>query len=131
MLSIDGCLSRLMGVPGARSVTLVDCATGLCVAAAGREDLVDRHENAAGTTEVVRAILADPAMSSTATGDDIQEVIVCGANGYHLLAAVDTDVDALFFLHLLIDRAQGNLALARHRLQGMVKEMAGSERARR
>ncbi|WP_345429455.1 hypothetical protein [Actinoallomurus vinaceus] len=111
-------------------MTLVDCATGLCVASAGREDVVDRHENAAGTTEVVRAILADPAMSSTSTGDDIEEIIVCGANGYHLLAAVGTSADALLFLHLLIDRTQGNLALARHRLQTMVQEMAGPERAR-
>ncbi len=54
---IDDCLARMMTIPGAQRVTLVDCASGLAVAAAGREDLVDQHEDAVSATDVVRAVL--------------------------------------------------------------------------
>ncbi|WP_429426119.1 hypothetical protein [Nocardia sp. GAS34] len=58
MTDIDGCLQRIMDIPGACSATLVDGASGLAIAAAGRHDLVDQHEDAAATTDVVRAVLS-------------------------------------------------------------------------
>lgn len=123
-MGIDDCLARMMTIPGAQRVTLVDCASGLAVAAAGREDIVDQHEDAAGATDVVRAVLASPALSATAVGDDVEEIIVCGAAGYHLLALSGADLDGHLFVHLLLDRENGNLALARLRMQSLVREMA-------
>ncbi|WP_254714925.1 hypothetical protein [Actinomadura sp. NAK00032] len=123
-MRIDDCLARMMTIPGARRVTLVDCASGLAVAAAGREDIVDQHEDAAGATDVVRAVLASPALSATAAGDDIEEIIVCGAAGYHLLALSGADLDGHLFVHLLLDRENGNIALARLRMRSLVQEMA-------
>ncbi|MEU6746568.1 hypothetical protein ABZ914_10130 [Spirillospora sp. NPDC046719] len=125
MAGIDDCLARMMTIPGAQRVTLIDCASGLAVASAGREDLVDQHEDAAGATDVVRAVLGSPALSATAAGDDVQEIIVCGSGGYHLLALTGADLDGHLFVHLLVDRDKGNLALARLRLQGLVDEMTG------
>ncbi|SFP01494.1 MULTISPECIES: hypothetical protein [Actinomadura] len=124
-LRIDDCLARMMAIPGAQRVTLVDCASGLAVAAAGREDLVDQHEDAAGATDVVRAVLTAPALSATAAGDDVEEIIVCGTHGYHLLALTDADLDGHLFVHLLLDRQNGNLALARIRMRSLVGEMTG------
>lgn len=125
MLGIDGCLARMMTIPGAQSVTLVDCASGLAVAAAGRGDVVDQHEDAAGSTDVVRAVLASSALSATRTGDDIEEIIVCGTYGYHLLALVEEEFDGPLFVHLWLDRDKGNLGLARLRVQHLVHEMVG------
>ncbi|MFA1556453.1 hypothetical protein SM436_22415 [Actinomadura chokoriensis] len=105
-------------------MTLIDCASGLAVAAAGREDLVDQHEDAAGATDVVRAVLASPALSATAAGDDVEEIIVCGTDGYHLLVLSGADLDGHLVVHLLLDRENGNLALARLRMEGLVREMA-------
>ncbi|MBA8953253.1 hypothetical protein ACFQU9_16500 [Actinomadura namibiensis] len=119
-----------MEIPGARNVTLVDGSSGLAVAAAGRAEPVDQHETAAGTTEVVRAVMATPALSATASGDAIDEIIVCGAGGYHLLALVGTAFDGNLFLHLLIDRDKGNLALARIRLKEIIGELAEAGDAR-
>ncbi|WP_245679129.1 hypothetical protein [Actinomadura hibisca] len=110
---------RIMEIPGARSVTLVDGASGLAVAAAGRQDGVDQHEDAAGTTDVVRAVLACPALGGT----DIDEIIVGGAAGHHLIALVDAGFDGHLFLHLLIDHDKGNLALARIGLRKIVGEL--------
>lgn len=130
MLSVDGCLTRAMAIPGARSATLVDGATGLAIAAVGREDVLDQHELAAGTTDVVREVLGSPAFVTTETGDDVEEIIVCCTGGYHLLTLVDVDVDGQLFIHLLIDRDTGNLGLARLRIQALAREITGREHAR-
>ncbi|WP_217440541.1 hypothetical protein [Nocardia barduliensis] len=111
-----------MDIPGARSVTLVDGASGLAIAADGRHDLVDEHEDAAATTDVVRAVLACPALSTG--GDDVTEIIVCGTRGYHLLNLVNGDFDGRLFVHVLFDEDTGNLAMARFQLRGILDEMA-------
>lgn len=113
-----------MGIPGARSVTLVDGASGLAVAGAGRHELVDQHEDAATTTDVVRAVLGCPALATGDDGDDINEIIVCGTRGYHLLNLVDGDFDGRLFVHVLFDEDTGNLAMARFQLRGILAELA-------
>lgn len=113
-----------MDIPGARCVTLVDGASGLAIAGAGVHDLVDQHEDAAGTTDVVRAVLACPALASGRDGDDVTEIMVCGTRGYHLLNLVDGDFDGRLFVHVLFDDDIGNLAMARYRLRGILVEFA-------
>ncbi len=113
-----------MGIPGARSVTLVDGASGLAVAGAGRHDLVDQHEDAATTTDVVRAVLGCPALA-TGGNDDITEIIVCGSGGYHLIDLVRGDFEGRLFVHALFDEDSGNLAMARFRLRGILAELTG------
>ncbi|WP_019632806.1 hypothetical protein [Actinomadura atramentaria] len=129
MLGIDGCLETVMEIPGARRATLVDGASGLAVAAAGQDGPVDEHEDAARTTDVVRAVLATPALATAPRGDDIDEIIVCGARGYHLLALVPDAFEGRLFLHLLIDRAEGNLALARLNVRRAIGALAGRDGA--
>ncbi len=125
MLGIDGCLKRIGEIPGARSVTLVDGASGLAIAATGRHELVDPDEDAAATTDVVRAVLACPALASGVDGDEITEIIVCGPRGYHLLNLIDGDFDGRLFVHVLCDEDGGNLALARFQLRTILAEFAG------
>ncbi|WP_245997106.1 hypothetical protein [Nocardia pseudobrasiliensis] len=117
-------MTRIMDIPGARSVTLVDGASGLSVAAAGRHAIVDQHEDAATTTDVVRAVLACPALSTGRPGDDVTEIIIGGAYGFHLLRLVAGDFDGRLFVHVLFDGDTGNLAMARYRLQGILDEFA-------
>ncbi|MFD0360236.1 hypothetical protein ACFQZZ_02095 [Nocardia sp. GCM10030253] len=130
MIGIDGCLQRIMDIPGARSVTLVDGASGLAIAAAGQHDLVDQHEDAAATTDVVRAVLGCPALATGRDHDDITEITVCGTRGYHLLNLVNGDFDGRLFVHVLFDDDTGNLAMARFQLRGILAELAedGHER---
>ncbi|MQY08835.1 roadblock/LC7 domain-containing protein [Actinomadura macrotermitis] len=130
MLGIDGCLNRIMEIPGARSVTLVDGASGLAVAAAGHRDRLDQHEDAAATTEAVRSVLACPAFGTGRAGDDITEIIVRGTRGFHLLTLFGQTFDGQLFLHLSVDHDKGNLALARIHVQRLIEEMGvtGDER---
>ncbi|MFC5746063.1 hypothetical protein [Actinomadura rugatobispora] len=126
MLGIDACLGQIMDIPGARRVTLVDGASGLAIAAGGADGPLDQHEDAAASTDAVRAVLACPALSATPDGDGIEEIIVCGERGYHLLTLVGAIFGGGVFLHLLLDRDTGNLALARLRVRAAIQEMAGS-----
>ncbi|PPJ34064.1 hypothetical protein C5E45_03380 [Nocardia nova] len=123
MISIDECLRRIMEIPGARGVTLADGASGLAIAAAGRHESIDEHEDAAATTDVVRSVLACPALATEYGDDDVTEIIVCGTRGYHLLNLIDGDFDGRLFVHVLFDEESGNLALARFQLRGILSEL--------
>jgi predicted regulator of Ras-like GTPase activity (Roadblock/LC7/MglB family) len=124
MTAIDECLAQAMAIPGAQGVTLVDYAGGFPVAAVGADDLTDAAEDAAGTADLIRAVLASPSLASAWTGDDIEEITVSGTAGYHLLVLVGTSLDTRLCLHLRLDRRRGNLALARHRLRDVVRGLA-------
>ncbi|WP_433659792.1 hypothetical protein ACQPW1_45120 [Nocardia sp. CA-128927] len=127
VLGVDGCLERIMDIPGARSATLVDGASGLAIAAAGLHNVVDQHEGAAATTDIVRAVLDCPALTTGHDGEDLTEIIVCGTHGYHLLNLVNGDFDGRLFVHVLFDDDTGNLAMARFRLHGILAEFAGGD----
>ncbi|WP_308014414.1 hypothetical protein [Nocardia coffeae] len=131
MTDIDGCLRRIMDIPGACSVTLVDGASGLAIAAAGRHDLVDQHEDAAATTDVVRAVLGCAALATRPDGgdDDVTEIIVSGTRAYHLLNLLNGDFDGRLFVHVLFDGDTGNLAMARFQLRGILGELAEDGRS--
>ncbi|MFC9439129.1 hypothetical protein [Nocardia sp. NPDC057030] len=126
VIGVDGCLERIMHIPGARCATLVDGASGLAIAAAGRHDVVDQHEDAAATTDVMRTVLDCPALTTGRDGENITELIVYGTNGFHLLNPVHGDFDGRLFLHALFDDDAGNLALARIQLRGILAEFAGA-----
>ncbi|WP_280338337.1 hypothetical protein [Nocardia neocaledoniensis] len=128
MNSLDGCLKRIMDIPGARSVTLVDGSSGLAIAAAGVHDVVDEHEDAAATTDVLRAVLGCTALATGRDGDDITELVVCRTGGFHLLHLVDGDFDGRLFVHVVFDGDGGNLGMARYQLRGALAELAGGER---
>ena len=54
--------------------------------------------------------------SGEAPSTSVEDVIVTTHDGYHMLRFVETAFDSSVFLHLWLDRAEGNLALARIRL---------------
>ncbi|MFE9578848.1 hypothetical protein ACFYO1_20875 [Nocardia sp. NPDC006044] len=125
VIGVDGCLERIMNIPGARSAILVDGASGLAIAAAGRQDVVDQHEDAAATTDVMRTVLDCSALSTGDGDEDLTELIVYGTKGFHLLNPLPGDFDGRLFIHALFDDATGNLAMARFQLRGIIAEFVG------
>ncbi|MDX6744056.1 hypothetical protein [Actinocorallia sp. A-T 12471] len=123
MPAIEDCLTAVMAIPGARSVGLVDFASGLVIAAEGRAD-GEAAEHAAGAAELVRAVVASPVFSSAGTGDEIEEITVSGTAGHHLLALVTTETDTRLCLHLALAADRGNIALARHRMRDVLRDLA-------
>ncbi|MEK8143567.1 hypothetical protein NKH18_20440 [Streptomyces sp. M10(2022)] len=133
MPGIDECLLEVMRLPGAHGAALVDWTSGLALGTIGDSPSGDHEATAAETAELARmaaeqpvfALLPgpDPAptrpLSRTLTPPPrppVEDVIVTTRTGYHILRFIETAFDSSVFLHLWLDRAEGNLALARIRL---------------
>lgn len=121
MPGIDECLIEVMRLPGARGAAVVDWTSGLALGTIGESPNGDHEATAAETAEVARMAAEQPVFAPAGTSADppvpaVEDVIVTTAPGYHILRFVETAFDSSVFLHLWLDRAEGNLALARMRL---------------
>ncbi|MFJ7492934.1 hypothetical protein ACIQZB_17095 [Streptomyces sp. NPDC097727] len=130
MPGIDECLLEVMRLPGARGAAVVDWTSGLALGTIGESPNGDHEATAAETAEVARMAAEQPVFALGATGPStalpeeaaagasppVEDVIVTTRAGYHILRFVETAFDSSVFLHLWLDRAEGNLALARIRL---------------
>lgn len=131
MPGIDECLIEVMRLPGARGAAVVDWTSGLALGTIGESPNGDHEATAAETAEVARMAAEQPVFAQTdaPTGTPgppapaVEDVIVTTAPGYHIIRFVETDFDSSVFLHLWLDRAEGNLALARIRLGEMAERL--------
>ncbi|MFG2617511.1 hypothetical protein ACGFXC_07775 [Streptomyces sp. NPDC048507] len=132
MPGIDECLLEAMALPGARGAALVDWSSGLALGTAGDSPVGDHETTAAETAELARAAAeyesfapaaGEPGSTDgpPASGPPVEDLIVTTRSGYHVLRFVDTSFDSSVFLHLWLDRTDGNLALARHRLRALAE----------
>ncbi|MFJ6795225.1 hypothetical protein [Streptomyces sp. NPDC091268] len=133
MPGIDECLLEAMALPGARGAALVDWSSGLALGTAGDSPVGDHETTAAETAELARAAAeyesfaqAEPAPEAgdgpaAGAGLPVEDLIITTRTGYHVLRFVETSFDSSVFLHLWLDRAEGNLALARHRLRTLAE----------
>jgi predicted regulator of Ras-like GTPase activity (Roadblock/LC7/MglB family) len=120
---VDNCLQQAMAIPGALAASLVDYTTGFPVAAAGAAPHGDHDAVAAGTADVIQAANSRSLFASALPHDLLEDLIITTAGGYHLLRPVQTDFDSRLVLHVWLDRANGNLAMARLRMQTLTDEL--------
>lgn len=123
--------ARSHGPAWCEGAALVDWSSGLALGTAGDSPVGDHETTAAETAELARAAaeyesfaLPEPPSGSTegaAAGLPVEDLIVTTRTGYHVLRFVETSFDSSVFLHLWLDRAEGNLALARHRLRTLAE----------
>jgi hypothetical protein len=128
-----------MRLPGARGGAVVDWTSGLALGTIGDSPNGDHEATAAETAEVARMTAEQPAFAlsvpepspgpgeNTVTGTDaappVEDVIVTTRACYHILRFVETAFDSSVFLHLWLDRSDGNLALARIRLGELAERL--------
>ncbi|WP_030897350.1 hypothetical protein [Streptomyces sp. NRRL F-5126] len=129
MPGIDACLDEAMALPGARGASVVDWTSGLALGTAGESPGGDAEATAAETAELARAaaeyatFAPEAAASEADKGLPVEDVIVSTRTGYHLLCFVETTFDSSVFIHLWLDGATGNLALARIRMRQLAQRM--------
>ncbi len=128
MPGIDESLVEAMRLPGARGASLVDWISGLALGAVGDAPGGDWEATAAEAAELARHVAENGSLGAggTAASDKepaVEDLIATTADAYHLLRFVSTPFDSTVFLHLWLDRNDGNLALARIRLAEMADRL--------
>jgi hypothetical protein len=119
---IDESLLEAMRLPGARGAAVVDWISGLALGAVGDAPGGDAEATAAETAELARFATESGALAGgdpdagTDKEPPVQDLIVTNTHSYHLIRFVTTPFESTVFVHLWLDRTDGNLALARIRL---------------
>jgi hypothetical protein len=138
---IDECLLEAMTLPGARGAALVEWISGLALGRIGEAPGGDHEAMAAETAEFARAAAEHPVFTApdgleraaapapgghdAAGGKEprIEDVVVITHTGYHVLRFVEAPYEGGLFLHLWLDRAHANLALALLRMRDLAERL--------
>lgn len=120
MANVKEALAQLLQVEGAIGACIVDSDSGMMLGAQGGGGVIDLEVAAAGNTDVVRA--KRKTMANLNIQDRIEDMLITLGDQYHIIRPLSRN-EALF-VYLVIDRARGNLAMARHKLAGIEKELS-------
>ncbi|MFT3926832.1 MAG: hypothetical protein QM778_30080 [Myxococcales bacterium] len=119
MANIKESLVRMMQLDGAVGCCIVDSNSGMMLGSHGGAGSINLEVAAAGNTEVVRA--KRKTMKSLGIKDQIEDILITLQQQYHLIRPL-TSNDALF-IYLVLDKSKGNLAMARHQLTGIERDL--------
>lgn len=118
MANIKDALAKIMELDGVVGTCVVDSNSGMMLGSAGG-NVVNLEVAAAGNTEVVRA--KRKTMKSLGLNDAIEDILISLGRQYHLIRPLSSN-DALF-IYVVLDKSKGNLAMARHQLAGVEKDL--------
>lgn len=111
-------LPKLMDMDGCIGACIVDSNSGMSLGAIGGNG-IDLEAAAAGNTEVVRA--KRKTMRALQLQDSIEDILITLGKAYHLIRPLQSN-DALF-IYLVLDKNRANLAMARHQLRVIEKDL--------
>lgn len=121
MADLEVALKDMMMLDGAIGAAVVDYGSGMPLGMLGGTKNLDMEIAAAGTTEVVRAKLRT--MEQLGLNEEIEDVLMTLSSQYHLVRPLRSRRSRGLFLYVALDRARGNLALARHRLKDIEESL--------
>lgn len=130
MPGIDECLLEVMRLPGARGAALVDWTSGLPLGTVGDPPGGEDHDTAAAEAAELARLAAEHGAFTPDEGADwdgsdppVEDVIISNRDSYHVLRFLGATYESNVFLHLWLDRDEGNLALARIRLGNLAERL--------
>ena len=118
MSNIKESLSKIMQLDGALGACVVDSNSGMMLGSDGNGP-INLEVAAAGNTEVVRA--KRKTMKALGLKDTIEDILITLHGQYHLIRPLGSN-DALF-IYLVLDKQRGNLAMSRHQLAAIEKQL--------
>jgi hypothetical protein len=119
MATVKEILPKLTDMDGFIGACIVDSNSGMSLGSVGHNNGIDLEAAAAGNTEVVRA--KRKTMRALNLRDTIEDMLITLGTAYHLIRPLQSN-DALF-MYLVLDRSKANLAMARHQLRVLEKEL--------
>jgi len=105
-------LDEALKIDGAIAAAIANWDAGLCLATVGGGPRLNIGVAAAGLCQVVKARMASAAAGASRA---IQEILITLEDQVHLIRPLRRR--ERLFMCLAIDKATGNLGIARHRLQ--------------
>jgi hypothetical protein len=112
-------LPKLLEIDGCLGACIVDSNSGMMLGAAGGGNALNLEVAAAGNTEVVRA--KRKTMKSLGLNDTIEDMLITLGKQYHVIRPM-THNDAMF-IYVVLDKVKANLAMARHQVGVIEKEL--------
>jgi hypothetical protein len=121
-MDIEKALKEAMTAEGAVGVALVDWDSGMSLGTLGGGKYLDLDVAAAANTEVVRAKMR--AVEALRLNDTIEDILITLTQQYHIIRPLKGPESQSLFLYFVLDRRKANLALARHHLKQVERDLA-------
>ena len=118
MATAKDSLPKLLEIEGCVGACIVDSNSGMTLGSIGGAG-VDLEIAAAGNTEVVRS--KRKTMKALNLNDQIEDILITLGKAYHVIRPLASN-DALF-IYLVLDKTRANLAMARHQLKAVERDM--------
>ncbi|MEV5593955.1 hypothetical protein [Streptomyces sp. NPDC052496] len=122
MAGIEETLRDLVGLEGVRGASIVDYFSRLTLGAAGDPAGPDLEAAARGDTDVVRAKLFTLELLGYRP-ERVEDIVVTLDDAYHLIRPLTRRSRQGIFVHLVLDRAHGDLEAARRSLRRVESEL--------
>lgn len=119
--NVDESLKDAMDIKGAIGAALVDYTSGMTLGTAGGNG-INLDVAAAGNTEVVRAKMS--VMKDLGIKGGIEDILITLDKQLHIIRMMDNDRGEGLFLYVALNKDQANLAMARHQLNAIEKQLA-------
>jgi CheY-like chemotaxis protein len=117
--NVQANLSKLERAEGFLGAAVFDIRSDTCVASVDRKTGLDVSAAAIGHADVVRA--KQETISRLNLNDTLEDIVISQTREYHLLRLCRRQPS--LFVYLLLDRAKANLAMARHLLSDVERDM--------
>ncbi|WP_406002725.1 hypothetical protein [Streptomyces sp. NBC_00829] len=122
MANVEVSLKETMtSIEGAVGTALVDYTSGMALGTLGGGKDLDLAVAAAGNTDVIRA--KTRTMEQLGLKDEIEDVLITLGGQYHLIRLLKGRGGNGLFIYLVLDKANSNLAMARHRLKRIADDL--------
>ena len=119
MSNVDVILKEAANIDGAIAALLADYQSGMVLGQAGDASALNLDVAAAGNTDVVRAKMRT--MESLGLDDHIEDILITLGKAYHLIRI--TEDHPGLFIYLVLDKSKANLAMARHKVTALAKQL--------
>jgi hypothetical protein len=121
MANLNSSLAAAMQINGAIGVAIVDIDSGMTLGSAGGGTTLNLDVAAAGNTEVMRAKMRT--MSDLDLNDEIEDMLITMGKQYHIIRPIRSKGGAGLFLYLALEKDKANLAMARHKIADIEKNL--------
>jgi len=112
-------LARIMETEGCLACCVVDSNSGMVLGSAGGGGRIDIELAAAGNTEVLRQ--QRKTIKLMGLQDAIEDILITMGRQYHVFRPLSAN-DALF-VYVVLDKQHANLAMARHKVSTIEKDL--------